>query len=116
MENTRPESMASDDPAADDIEALADFDADISLGDKSLLEREASSTERKHQYRICLMALSSSAEMLKKHRRESPDEFDAMIDMLDSYQEQAKTLAELSQKAFFRMLVIGSLTEDELQE
>ena len=53
--------------------------------------------------------------MLKEIRRNSPVEFDAMLEMVDSFQDYAKGVAELSQMALYRMLVIGSLTDDELE-
>lgn len=40
---------------------------------------------------------------------------DAMLDSVDAFQEQMKMLAELAQKAFSRLLIVGSLSEDELQ-
>lgn len=104
-----------DDLSSDQIEQLADFDADISPDEIKLLEEAAATRERLHQHKLCLVAMSSSAQMLKDIRRNSPEEFDAMLEMVDRFQEYAKGVAELSQKALYRMLVIGSLTDDELE-
>lgn len=105
-----------DNLTADEMAALADFDAEISPDEIRLLEEAAATRERLHQHRLCLVALSSSAQMLKDIRRDSPEEFDAMLEMVDSFQDYAKRVAELSQKALYRMLVIGSLTDEELED
>ena len=116
MTETDSDALSSDELSPDQMAILADFDADISEREKSLLEAKQSTPERAQQHRFCVFALSSSSGMLKEFRRQSPDEFDVMLDMVDSFQEQMKNLAELSQKAFSRMLVVGCLTEDELQD
>jgi len=103
------------DLSSDDIARLAEFDADISPEETQLLEEAAATRERLHQHKLCLLAMSSSSQMLKDLRRADPDEFDAMFDMLDSFQEYAKSLADISQRAYYRMLVIGSLTDEELE-
>ena len=103
------------DYAADEIEHLADFDADISPDEIKRLEEAAATRERLHQHKHCLVAMSSSAEMLKEIRRNSPQEFDAMLEMVNAFQDYAKSVAELSQKALYRMLVIGSLTDEEIE-
>ena len=38
-----------------------------------------------------------------------------MLEMVDAFQDYAKSVAELSQKALYRMLVIGSLTDEEIE-
>ncbi len=108
-------ALPADDLSPEQMAILADFDADISELEKALLEAKQSTPERAQQHRFCVYALSSSSGMLKEFRRQSPDDFDAMLNRVDSFQEQMKTLAELSQKAFTRMLIVGCLTEDELQ-
>ena len=102
--------------SSEDMADLADFDAEISPDEIKLLEEAAATRERLHQHKLCLVAMSSSAQMLKDIRRNSPEEFDAMLDMVDAFHDYAKGVAELSQKAFYRMLVIGSLTEEELKD
>ena len=105
----------ANDLSSEEIEQLADFDADISPDEIRLLEEAVATRERLHQHKLCLVAMSSSAQMLKEIRRNSPAEFDAMLEMVDRFQDYAKGVAELSQKALYRMLVIGSLSEDELE-
>ena len=115
MEEHKMPTADTNDLSSEDIEQLADFDADISPDEIKLLEEAAATRERLHQHKLCLVAMSSSAQMLKEIRRNSPVEFDAMLEMIDSFQDYAKGVAELSQKALYRMLVIGSLTDDELE-
>lgn len=105
-----------DELSSDEMASLADFDAEISPDELKQLENAASTRERLHQHKLCLIAMSSSSGMLKQLRRESPEEFDAMFERVESFQEYARGIAELSQKAYYRMLVIGSLTESELQD
>ena len=95
MTETDSDALSSDELSPDQMAILVDFDADISEREKSLLEAKQSTPGRAQQHRFCVFALSSSSGMLK---------------------EQMKNLAELSQKAFSRMLVVGCLTEDELQD
>lgn len=102
--------------SAEEMAKLADFDAEISPDEIKSLEEAAATRERLHQHKLCLVALSSSAQMLKEIRRNSPEEFDAMLEMVDGFQDYAKSVAELSQKALYRMLVIGSLTDEELED
>ena len=106
----------TDDLSSEDMADLANFDAEISSDEIKLLEEAAATRERLHQHKLCLVAMSSSARMLKDIRRNSPDEFDAMLEMVDAFHGYAKSVAELSQKAFYRMLVVGSLTEEELED
>ena len=108
--DTSPDELSSAEMAE-----LADFDAEISAHEMKQLEEAVSTRERTHQHKLCLLAMTSTSEMLKNLRRESPEEFDAMFDMVDSFQAHVKVLAELSQKAYYRMLVIGCLSEDELE-
>ena len=113
-EHTMP-TADTNDLSSEDIEQLADFDADISPDEIKRLEEAAATRERLHQHKLCLVAMSSSAEMLKEIRRNSPQEFDAMLEMVYAFQDYAKSVAELSQKALYRMLVIGSLTDEEIE-
>lgn len=115
MSKTESDVILPDDLSSSEMAALADFDADISERDSSLLEARLSTPERLQQHRFCALALSSSSDMLKEFRRQSPEDFDAMLDCVDAFQEEMKTLSELAQKAFSRLLIVGSLTEDELQ-
>jgi len=110
-DNDTPEGLS-----AMEMAKLADFDAEISPDEIKSLEEAAATRERLHQHKLCLVALSSSAQMLKDIRRNSPAEFDAMLEMVDNFQNYAKSVAELSQKALYRMLVIGSLTDEELED
>lgn len=110
------EEKGPDDLSSAEMARLADFDAEFSSDEMKQQEDAASTRERLHQHKLCLVAMSSSAEMLKQLRRQSPEEFDAMFDHVDSFQEYARGLAELAQKANYRMLVIGSLTESELKD
>ena len=102
------------DLTSDEIAELAEFDADISPDEIKLLEEAAATRERLHQHKLCLLAMTSSSQMLKDLRRANPEEFDAMFDAADSFQEYAKSLSDVSQRAYYRMLVIGSLTDEEL--
>ncbi len=115
MEEPTMQKDDTNDLSSDEIEQLADFDADISPDEIKRLEEAAATRERLHQHKLCLVAMSSSAEMLKEIRRNSPQEFDAMLEMVDAFQDYAKSVAELSQKALYRMLVIGSLTDEEIE-
>ncbi|MFT3850662.1 MAG: hypothetical protein QM739_18915 [Propionivibrio sp.] len=101
--------------SAEEMAKLADFDAEISPDEIKSLEEAAATRERLHQHKLCLVALSSSAQMLKEIRRNSPAEFDAMLEMVDRFQDYAKSVADLSQRALYRMLVVGSLTDEELE-
>lgn len=115
MEEKTTEGDDEQDLSSEEMADLADFDAEISPDEIKRLEEAAATRERLHQHKLCLVAMSSSAQMLKDIRRNSPEEFDAMLDMVDAFQDYAKSVAELSQKAFYRMLVIGSLTDEELE-
>ena len=115
MEEPTMQKDTTNDLSSDEIEQLADFDADISPDEIKRLEEAAATRERLHQHKLCLVAMSSSAEMLKEIRRNSPQEFDAMLEMVNAFQDYAKSVAELSQKALYRMLVIGSLTDEEIE-
>lgn len=112
--------MANDDePSSDaltseEMAMLASFDAELT-GDEikryeSLVECSAVTTK----LRSCILAMTSSAPMLKAMRRNTPEQFDRLLESVDDFQEDTQDLAELAQKAFYRMLIIGSLTEDEL--
>lgn len=115
---TEPDSVGDspDDLSSDEMAELADFDADITPREMNQLNEGISTRERIHQQKLCKVALTSTAQELKSLRHNSPDEFDSMLDMLDSFQEHVKGLAEISQKAHYRMLVIGCLSEDELSD
>lgn len=113
-ENTLQEDNPND-LSSDEIARLADFDAEISPEEVKLLEEAAATRERLHQHKLCLLAMTSNSQMLKDLRRADPEEFDAMFEMVDSFQEYAKNLAEISQRAYYRMLVIGSLSDEELE-
>ena len=115
MEEPTMQKDDTNDLSSEEIEQLADFDADISPDEIKRLEEAAATRERLHQHKLCLVAMSSSAEMLKEIRRNSPQEFDAMLEMVNAFQDYAKSVAELSQKALYRMLVIGSLTDEEIE-
>ena len=115
MEEPTMQKDDTNDLSSDEIEQLADFDADISPDEIKRLEEAAATRERLHQHKLCLVAMSSNAEMLKEIRRNSPQEFDAMLEMVNAFQDYAKSVAELSQKALYRMLVIGSLTDEEIE-
>ena len=115
MEKNSERRYDEHDLSSEDMADLANFDAEISPDEIKLLEEAAATRERLHQHKLCLVAMSSSAQMLKDIRRNSPDEFDAMLDMVDAFQNYANSVAELSQKALYRMLVIGSLSDDELE-
>lgn len=110
------DDISPDELSPSEMAVLADFDADISERDSSLLEAKLSTPERLQRHRFCALALSSSSDMLKEFRRQSPEDFDAMLDSVDAFQEEMKIMAELAQKAFSRLLIVGSLTEDELQD
>lgn len=109
-----PDSV--DDLSSEEMAVLADFGADITPAESNQLDEGIATRERNHQQKLCKVALSSTAKTLKNLRLNSPDEFDAMLGMLDSFQEHTKGLAEISQKAYYRMLVIGCLSEDELRD
>lgn len=113
--------MANDDQqessalSSAEMAMLASFEAELT-GDEikryeSLTEASAVTTK----LRSCVLAMTSSAAMLKTMRRNTPEQFDRLFESVDGFQEDTKDLAELAQKAFYRMLVIGSLTEDELE-
>lgn len=108
------ENEGLSDLTSDEISELAEFDADISPDEIKLLEEAAATRDRLHQHKLCLLAMTSSSQMLKDLRRANPEEFDAMFDAVDSFQEYAKSLSDVSQRAYYRMLVIGSLTDEEL--
>ena len=112
--------MANDDEPSNDaltseeMAMLASFDAELT-GDEirrfeSLVECSAVTTK----LRSCILAMTSSASMLKAMRRNTPEQFDRLLESVDDFQEDTQDLAALAQKAFYRMLIIGSLTEDEL--
>ena len=109
-----PDSL--DDLSPDEMAALSNFGADITPIEMNQLDEGFTTRERIHQQKLCKVALSSTSQTLKSLRLHSPDEFDAMLGMLDSFQEHTKGLAETSQKAYYRMLVIGCLSEDELRD
>lgn len=113
-ENTMQEDSPNE-LSSDEIARLADFDADISPEEIRLLEEAAATRERLHQHKLCLLAMTSSSQMLKDLRRADPDEFDAIFERVDSFQEYAKSLADIAQRAYYRMLVIGSLSDEELE-
>ena len=114
--------MVSDDEqnagalSSEEMAMLASFDAELT-GDEikryeALIDCSAVTTK----LRSCILAMTSSSTMLKTMRRNTPEQFERLFESVDDFQGDTKDLAELAQKAFYRLLVIGSLTEDELED
>ena len=93
---------------------LASFEAELTGDEIKRYESLIDSSVVTTKLRSCLLAMTSSAAMLKAMRRNTPEQFDRLFESVDDFQTDTKDLAELAQKSFYRMLVIGSLTEDEL--
>ena len=102
------------DLSSEEMALLASFEAELT-GDEIKQRTDAlTHPDFVHQHELCLLAMTSSAAMLKKMRQEAPGEFDAMLEQVDAFQTQTKDLAEFVEKAFYRLLIVGSLTDDEL--
>lgn len=89
----------------------ANFEAFLSDEDVKRLEVAASCQARGQQRRLCLVACARNAETLKDMLDEEPDAFEAMLDAVEAFREHAKALAEISETAYARMMLVGLESE-----
>jgi hypothetical protein len=90
------------------VTAPADFEADLSPSQVSSMEKAASTQERGVQRRLCLLACSQDAEALRKLRAETPEAFTDMLQAIEAFKDHAQGLAEISEAAHMRMLLIDA--------
>ena len=83
------------------------FSADISDEQVQSMEKAATTQARGQQRRLCLATCARSSDDLRKLLEEAPDAFLDALNMIEAFNTHAKGLAEISETALARMMLVG---------
>ena len=84
------------------------FNADISDEQVQDMEKAATTQARGQQRRLCLATCARSSDDLRKLLEEAPEAFLDSLNMIDAFHTHAKGLAEISETALARMMLVGT--------
>ena len=83
------------------------FNAEISDEQVRSMEDAATTQARGQQRRLCLATCARSSDDLRKLLEEAPEAFLDTLNMIDAFHTHAKGLAEISETALARMMLVG---------
>ena len=83
------------------------FNAEISDEQVRSMEEAATTQARGQQRRLCLATCARSSDDLRKLLEEAPEAFLDTLNMIEAFRNHAKGLAEISEAALARMMLVG---------